>query len=106
MVAGHVVHVGVVTEHDGGLLVRVQHVVGPVHHRQVVIAIDQHLPALGRVDLLQVGGDADIGQLILHQHGDLLVGLVAGVDHIVDLEPLGASLLQQLAGLGRVEGAL
>ncbi|PAV67252.1 hypothetical protein WR25_19514 [Diploscapter pachys] len=106
VVAGHVVLVGVVAEHEGGLLVRVEHVVGPVHHRQVVVAIDQHLPALGRVDLLQVGGDADIGQLLLYQHGDLLVGLVAGVDHVVDLEPLGTGLLQQFTGLGRVERAL
>ncbi|MNP20589.1 hypothetical protein D3C76_1131650 [compost metagenome] len=74
------------SQHEGGLLVRVEDVVGPVHHGQIVIAVDQHLPTLGWVDFLQGGCHADRCELLLDQHGDLLVGFIARIDHIVELQ--------------------
>ncbi len=94
------------TDDEGGLLVGIEDVVGPVHDRQIVFACDQHVPGLARIHLLQVDGDIRLLQLLLQQDRDLFVDLVAGIDEIVQRQPADAGGGQQALCLFRIIGPL
>ena len=102
MVASHVVHVRVVTQHERGFLIRVEHIVGPVHDGNVIVAGDQHAPALARVDFLQRDGHARFCQLLLQQDSDLFVHFIARIHDIVQLQIRSACIRQHFLGFFHV----
>ena len=44
LVMGHVIVVGVMAQHEGRLLIRIDHVIGPVIGGDIELAIHFHLP--------------------------------------------------------------
>src|SRR5690606_23326212 len=68
------------------LLVGIEDVVDPPHDADVVFARNQSVPLLAALQLHQVDVDADLGELVLHQNADLVVGGIAGHQHEVEAE--------------------
>ena len=86
------------------LLVRVDDVVGPVDGAELVVALDQEIDPLAGIDLPDVDGDADLRELLLEQHGYLLVDPVARLDRQPERRPGCALGLQHGPGLLRIVG--